>query len=319
MNTHLQKIIEHLQTPSTSILTLHRNPDGDSIGSNLALYEVLKSFRHTVHIYSNDPVPQYLQFLPSTKEIITRRPSENGWNNYKLYWALDMRDAKMIGDTFTFPESLKIISIDHHITENDWGNIWYRDSSAISTTILLYRIFLEAQIDITPDIATCLLTGLATDSGFFSHAKSSEPFTVTAKLIDLGARYEEITTNIQKNMDFRDIQFISYALGKAQIFEDKKALIIAIPYEDWIMYVNEDDKSSLLKRYIQSINGTDVGITIIEKSPKKFRISFRSRNPEYDVNQVASKIGGGGHKNASGAYIEANSVENAIQIILNLL
>lgn len=319
MKTPAQQINHHINTPAKSVLTLHRRPDGDSIGSNLALYHLLKAKGHDVTLFSKDPVPEFLDYLPGTDDVVICDPMSIPWGSFDLYWALDMGEFSMTGSTAPVPTSCTIINIDHHATNEGWGTINHVVSSDISCATVLYALFKELQQPVTKEMGVCLLTGLSTDSGFFAYIDSGKPLHIAAELIDdVGVNYQEIVFNIQRQMNIEDVVFLGNALSHISVDYEKKAAILAIPHTSWLQYGNNTDKTHLLIGYLQSINGTEFGVLIIEEKPKLFRIRLRSRNRNFDVAAMAKSMGGGGHKNAAGATLEGMSMEEALATILSL-
>jgi len=324
MNTSLNTVVldviaSHLKKPGKSVLTLHRSPDGDSVGSNLALYHVLRSLGHTVTIYSKDPVPEKLHFLHEVQEIQVLPPEEIPFDQYDVYWALDMAEQHMLGSELTLPTHLPVITIDHHVSNPGWGTINLIQPESIAAAEVLCDVFRALNIRITPEIATCLMTGLATDSGFFKYCRSHAPFEVAAHLIKEGAAYQNMVISITKEQTLEDLQFIGKGLDLMKIVPEKRCCYIAISYDVFLAYCAMDDtRTDLLTTYLSSVHGTDYGILIVEKEPQSFRISFRAKNDSVDVSAKAAQIGGGGHRAAAGARIDGTSFEEVVTLLTSL-
>jgi phosphoesterase RecJ-like protein len=314
--THLEQLINR---PQKSVLVLHRSPDGDSIGSNLAFYHLLKSKGHTVTLYSKDEVPEYLAFLPGTDQVEVQFPEDIRFDQYDTFWAIDMATLNMIGAEITLPKQLQVVNIDHHISNPAWGTINLIEPTAIAASEVLTKMFQACKIEITTDMATCLMTALATDSGFFKYCRTPESFRIAAILMESGANYENIVYQILQKTRVEDLQFLGVALGRLKIYEKQKAAIITIPLDIYNAYRSEGESTDILNSYTSTIDGTDFGVLITEKELNQFQISFRSRTPGYDVSVLASQLGGGGHKAAAGARIERNSIEEAVEAVLALV
>ena len=132
---------EIVNNPAKTVLTLHQNPDGDSIGSNLALYRVLQDKGHDVMIYSKDPVSPKFSYLQNIDQIHTIAPSDIHWYEFDRFIALDMGGPEMLGETVLFPDKLDITTIDHHKTNNEWGRKNIVKPHAISTSSVLFEEF----------------------------------------------------------------------------------------------------------------------------------------------------------------------------------
>jgi phosphoesterase RecJ-like protein len=308
-----QRIAELLDNPSKAVLTLHRRPDGDSVGSNMALVNVLKARGHTVDVFCIDPVPEYLSFIPGTDVVRVQSPLEIRWHDYDVYWALDMSAPDMLGEQVSFPKDLEIVVIDHHRTNQGWGVTNLVEPESISTASVLYSLFDRLKITMNVDMGLALLTGLATDSGFFSYIENAAPLRTAADIIErTGANYQNIVFNIQRHTNLEDVLFLGNALTHMQVDYEKKIAWLPIPNKSWVNYGLAGQNSHMLTGYIQSINGTDIGIMIIEEKPGAFRVQFRSRDRSYDVSALAAKFGGGGHKNAAGAKLTGDSIEEVM-------
>ncbi len=317
MNPIYSTIANRIQTSQKNVLTLHRRPDGDSIGSNLAFASVLTAAGKDVDIYSIDEVPDYLQFLEGSDKIKVLSPDEIRWGNYDTFWALDMSATDMLGAEVTFPPGLEIVVIDHHKTNEGWGKTNLVDETAVSTTQVLYDLFKAEKISYNQEAAMAMLTGLATDTGFFKFIENGRPLQVGADLIDSHKlKYQTILFNIQQQLNIEDVLFVGAALSFIKVNYDKKVALLPIPHKDWINFGAAGQSSHMLTGYISSINGTDLGVIITEERPGEFRLNFRSRDRSYDVSELAKKMGGGGHKNASGAKIKAENIDEAIAMLL---
>lgn len=314
------QILQHLNTPGKAILSLHRRADGDSLGSNLALYFVLKAKGHDVTITSIDPVPEFLMFLPSADIVKIQKPSAVRWHDYETFWALDMGAQDMMGEELSFPKELPIINIDHHKTNTNWGTINYVIPDAVSCASVLYELFQENTIEYSKETAFCMLVGLLTDTGFFKYINQGAPLRMAADLMDTHKLdYQSIIFNIMSQLNIEDVIFMGSALAHMRIDVEKKAAILPIPFISDVNYEMVADKTHLLTSYLQSINGTEFGMLIIEKSKGSFRIQLRSRNRDFDVSALAQKLNGGGHKNAAGASVEAATIDEAIAKVLALV
>jgi phosphoesterase RecJ-like protein len=306
-------------TPQKAILTLHRRPDGDSVGSNLALYEVLRSLGHEVTIYSRDVISHNLNFLPNVHKIQIMNPAAINWQHFDTYWSLDMSALEMIGGEVQLPGTLQVINIDHHFTNNRWGTHSFIDSQEISTASILFKIFKKLDIRITKEIATCLMTGLTTDSAFYTAAIDSRVFKTAGELMEYGANYRDIIFNTKNQMFPEDLHFLSECLKNLYVDPKKRVAFITVPYMTWTNIGVSETKNYLLTDYIRTLKGTDFGVVIIEESPGICRLEFRSRHPTFDVSVLAVKLGGGGHKNAAGARIENTTIEEVKNNVLSLL
>lgn len=312
----IKQIKTHLSRPQKSLLILHRSPDGDSVGSNMAMYHVLKALGHTVTVYSKDPVPPRLLFVPGADTVEITSPEEIALDQYDVYWGIDTAELHMTGTNLELPENLTSINIDHHISNPGWGSINLVDAKAAAAASVLFELFIELKIEITPDIATCLLTGLSTDSGFFQYSRNSKPFAIAAELIDKGAAFQKIVIEITKQYSSEDFEYIGKGLEQIQVDTELEMCLIKIPHDIYEAYCSDGSRSELLTPYLASVAGTRFGILITEKEPGSFRISFRAKDDSIDVSKIAQSFGGGGHKAAAGARIDTEDMDTVVAQIL---
>lgn len=299
---------------------LHRSPDGDTIGSNLAMYHLLRSSGHTVTIVSKDEVPEAFMFLPEAKQIQVVPPQEVPYEQYDIFWSIDMADPKLSGGEIELPDDLKTVIVDHHISNTGWGTINVIQPDSIAAAEVLYQIINSLKMTITPQIALCLLTGLATDSGFFQYCRNERPFYTASALIEHGAAYQTIVVNLTKQRSVEDLQFIGKAIEHLTLIPEKNMCYIAIPHDVFEAYCSEDSsKTDMLTTYLSSVKGAAFGVLFVEKEPQKIRMSFRAKSDAVDVSKMAAQLGGGGHKAAAGARIDGKTLEEVIGIVTNLV
>lgn len=304
-----------LVTKARSVLTLHRHPDLDSIGSNLALAHILTKLGHEVTLYSNDEIPEDFLFLPGAQDILILPAAEIPWNTFDVYWALDMAEIDRMGAT-QHPSGLHTVVIDHHDTNEGWGtvNIVERDQAATATILL--HIMNDLHIEIDEVTAQCLLTGIAGDTGFFKYAVTPEILADAAFLIEHGADYDMLTNRILNQMDFADLQFTAAVLQRAKLYPEKKCMLISIPNDIWKDLGKGGTKDIYIVKYLAEIKDTLFGGLLIEEEPGNIRVRFRSHDSQYNVAELAQKFGGGGHTRASGAQVLGKGLEELIEEIL---
>jgi phosphoesterase RecJ-like protein len=258
-------------------------------------------------------------FLSGAKDVHIIAPEEVVLDQYDVLWGVDIAEFHMSGHDSQLPPNLVTINIDHHISNPGWAAINLIEANTIAAAEVLYHLFTQLKIDITPDIATCLLTGISTDSGFFQYCKSGTPFRAAAELIDKGAEYQKIVIEVTKQYSGDDLAYIGKGLELMQVFPDKKLVIIQVPYDVYLAYCSDTSRSELLTPYLASVAGTTVGVLITEKEPHSFRISFRAKDTSVDVSAIAAKLGGGGHKAAAGARVDGQTMDEVTKVISDLI
>jgi len=307
-------IVDFLQNTKGSILILtHENPDGDSLGSGIALYKFLKKKGKEVYIGSKDGVPHFLDFLPGAEEVI-----KPGNKFYDIGIVVDASGFYRVG---TEVKVGKKIRIDHHIGGDFYGIYDYIDPTAPATAVLIYEIIKawdETAID--KEIATCIYTGLATDTGFFRYSNTDErTFELAKELVYYGADPYYVYTMFSERESVNKMKLIAKVLDTLQLHENGIVAGITIfkrfleetgtTYEDTEGLVN----------YPRSIEGVRVAYAITEKPEEGiWKVSLRAKG-NVNVGKIAERLGGGGHKYASGAKIKANSYEEAMNKLLSAI
>lgn len=309
-NNTLEEIITAIKKAKNILLTLHLNPDGDSVGSNLAMYLSLKKLRKNPKIYSADKVyPGYL-FLPKANQIIYKDPADLNLKNFDLYISLDTSPfGRVSRKIFNLPPNLKSINIDHHITSDFTSHLNLIEPKASSTSELVYTLLKRAGIGLDKNIATCLLTGITTDTAGFRHPNTTPKILrIAADLLAYGVNYEVLIRKLFQSSSFETLKIWGKYLDNLKI--DKKYKFIwsklSYPTLEKIRASQEEISSaynSLVSGPLIGVRGTKLALLLTEGRPGLVRGNFRTRK---DVNsaKIAQALGGGGHKRAAGFDIK---------------
>lgn len=311
-----------LQEPQKIVIIPHRNPDGDAMGSTLGLFHYLKQFQEEVVIIAPNEFPGNLAFLPdSDKVIIFERNKETATRILEaatLIFTLDFNALHRTGEMGLTLEKLKatFIMIDHHEAPDSYATVTYSDTSFGSTCEMVYQ-FIEALGDldkINKTIATCLYTGITTDSGSFRFPKTT-PAThrIVAKLIEKGVENYSIHNDLYDNNSYNSLQLLGRALQNMQVLPEFKTSFITLSQKelDEFHYVKGDTEG--IVNYGLSIKGIIFTAIFIENRDENIiKISLRSQG-DFDVNKFAREFfNGGGHKNAAGGKSHA-TLEDTIK------
>ncbi len=308
----LSNITEVISQSTTIGITFHTSPDGDSLGSALALFTALRNISKHVYIISKEALPDSFGFLPFSDEISGHKPNPSLETD--LVIVLDCGNKARINavlDNFTG----KIINIDHHVTNELYGDINYVDSSAAATAEIVYSLILALNTPITQDIATCLYTSLLTDTGSFKYSSTSNnTHRIAGALIDTGIDFTAIHRLVYDNKDFKYIKLTAKVLDNLYLMHKDTICVMEIK-EDLLReldYYLED--SSELVAYGLTIKGVEVAALFKEKNGG-VKVSLRSKD-KVDVRKVAEFFSGGGHIKASGIFLPNISIEEAKKAIL---
>ena len=286
---------EHfLQTPI--LITGHINPDGDAIGSALALKLLLTSMdiQATVSFDVTGDLPSNLDHLPY--ELIST-PTEK---SYKTVFVFDCGNSSRLGNLENLViNSEKVVVVDHHI-DPTFGDLQIIDPKAASTTQVLYRIFKNENLKISREIADCLMTGLITDTGRFQYSNTDEEvFTIAADLMSLGSNLSLISEKIYGSIELNALKLQSSVIDRLELDEDLKFIYSVVYQEDYKKYNTTAAETDSLIDVVRLAKESDIALLLKEQKDGTYKGSLRSRT-EFNVQQLASFFDGGGHKAASG-------------------
>lgn len=324
----IQEIQQLLSTPKKIAIIPHRNPDGDAMGSALGLYHfLLKNNQHPVVISPNE-FPDFLAWIPGSETVKIfekdKKKCTKVLEESELIFTLDFNALHRVGEMENVLNKLKIpfIMIDHHQSPDDYAAITYSDVSFGSTCEMLYNFisFLGKKSNIDKTIATCIYTGILTDSGSFRFPKTTgTTHRIIADLIDLGVENTEIPMLLYDNSSFERLQLLGKALQNMKVLTEHKTTYTTLKQEelDSFNYIKGDTEG--IVNYGLSIKGIVFTAIFIENAEEKIiKISFRSQG-DFDTNQFARDyFNGGGHRNAAGGKSEL-SMEETVRQFENLV
>ena len=286
------------------VLACHVNPDGDALGSMLGLALALIPLGKDVVCLSEDGVPDILQFLPGT-ELIARTTDVPAFD---LALVVDSGDLPRVGDSVKpiIGRARRVVDIDHHVTAGAFGDIRVLDSHAASTAEIVYALLQTLGAPITPEISTCLFTGIITDTGSFRFQNvTPNTLRVAAKLLEAGAPPAHISENVFENRTFAATCLLGHALSSSTQTSDGQIVWAHITAKDFREIGATDQDTEGVVNYVRGVRGAEVGVLFREMENGKIRVSLRARE-SVNVAEIASLFGGGGHRMASGCTVEAS-------------
>lgn len=304
----MKKMINLINQSKTVAIFFHINPDGDAVGSSLALKYALEQMGKTVTVFSNDKISEKLEFL-DCKVIKTTKITEK----FDLAIVVDCPDIKRIGNMINVYKNCKhSVNIDHHLNNLRFADITIVDEKASSTCEILFDIFSKMNVNFTKDISLALYTGLATDSGCFMYNVTPTIHSKAEFLIKNIDNVEQINFILFRQKKLEEISLYAEAINKLEYYFDNRFAITNITQKD-LKKFNTDDNSTIgLIFLLSGLKNIDILCVMCEESNGKYKIAFRSNTT--DVCAFASLFGGGGHKFASGCkiYGTKNTVKNKI-------
>ncbi|MGB6882119.1 MAG: bifunctional oligoribonuclease/PAP phosphatase NrnA [Microgenomates group bacterium] len=313
-----RQIFKEIKGAGKIVINCHRGPDPDSVGSALALYQVLQSLDKEVEVICPDNLLDSYRFLRFSEKVKRINFEKFDFSSFDLFIVLDSADWGMVTGNISISQpDIKTIVIDHHRTNRGFGKINLIDSKASSTAEVLYLLFEDWEVKITEDIASALLAGIIGDTGVFQFPGASVRTLAIAKdLMEKGADKNEIIFNIYNSLDFNLIKFWGEILLRMEKDEKERFVWSAIPLKVYDEFSRpESAKETAATMFSRVVKDTDFGMIIIEKKEKTTAVSLRSRT-DFDVSKIAVALGGGGHKLAAAAEIEGLKFDKAVDKIL---
>lgn len=315
----IQAIQLLLATPKKIAIIPHRGPDGDAMGSTLGLYHFLLKNNHQPTVIAPNDFPDFLAWLPGSETVkIFEKDTENCTKileEAELIFTLDFNAFHRTGEMEHTLAKLTapFIMIDHHQKPDDYATYMYSDTTFGSTCEMIYNFisFLGKKEDLDKTIATCIYTGILTDSGSFRFpGTTGNTHRIIAELIDLGVENTQIPVLLFDNSSYSRLQLLGRALQNMKVFEEHKTSYTSLTQSelDSFNYVKGDTEG--IVNYGLSIKGILFTAIFIEnKDEKIIKISFRSQGG-FDVNQFArDHFNGGGHSNAAGGRSDVSMEE----------
>jgi len=331
MNTNEITALKNLLRSKQQIVVIpHKNPDGDAIGACLGLYHYLKLNNHQCHIIAPNDYPNFLKWMPEEKSILKydsqNKDSDKLIADADLIFTLDFNALNRIGEMGTTVEQAQGIKvmIDHHQKPDDYAQFMYSDVSMSSTCEMIYN-FIEMMGDIdkiTPEIATCLYTGIMTDTGSFRFSSTtSKTHKVVADLIDKGANNSEIHNNIYDANSYSRLQLLGRALSNLKVLPEYRTAYITLTQEELNTFNFKKGDTEGFVNYGLSLEGIVLAAIFIENQQEGIiKISLRSKG-NFSVNELSrAHFDGGGHTNAAGGKSNLSlndTVEKFISILPN--
>jgi phosphoesterase RecJ-like protein len=315
----IQAIKLLLATPKKIAIIPHRGPDGDAMGSTLGLYHFLLKNNHEPIVIAPNDFPDFLAWLPGSETVkIFEKDIDNCTKileEAELIFTLDFNALHRTGEMEHTLAKLKapFIMIDHHQKPDDYSAYTYSDTSFGSTCEMVYNFisFLDKKEDLDKTIATCIYTGILTDSGSFRFpGTTGNTHRIIAELIDLGVENTQIPVLLFDNSSYSRLQLLGRALQNMKVFTEYKTSYTSLTQAelDEFNYIKGDTEG--IVNYGLSMRGINFTAIFIEnKDEKIIKISFRSQGG-FDVNEFArAHFNGGGHSNAAGGKSEQSMEE----------
>jgi phosphoesterase RecJ-like protein len=304
MKPHLKiidRILEEINGHRTFCVVGHIRPDGDCIGSQLAVTLALRDQGKKVTCWNEDPMPDKLKFLDPDKLVQKPKPGME----FDCVIATDAASFERLGKTGACVSDRKVlINIDHHASNTRYGDINWVSAKEASSGEIIFRFMKAAGWPITPAIADCLFTAVSTDTGSFQYP-STKPSTynVAGELVKRGADLAKICHEVYQSYPLSRAKLLKHVYNKFRLTHHDQIAYFWLKQADYTRTGAKPDDSEGLIDHIREIEPVVIACLFEEITPELTRISLRSKNEKVNVNEIAAQFGGGGHRAAAGARI----------------
>jgi len=304
-----QKTWKYIINSKHILLVSHVNPDGDTLGSVLAMYDALKRSGKKVSLYNGTKeLPHIYDFLPNINRIKYTIP--------KYFDLVISCDCGSFDRLRIDKGDYTLINIDHHLSNKNFGDINVVDVASASAGMVVYKLLVKNHIRISKDCAVCLYVSLVEDTGFFSYSNVNEKtFEDASNLVKLGANPTKIASLLKSRLSLAKVRLLGYMLNDFELYFEAKIAFVYI--------CNEVLQKTGAKRYdtkniintLRDIVNVQVAVMVLEEKNGGFKVSIRSKN-EIDISYITKEFGGGGHKNAAGFEVASSDFNNLKEKIL---
>ena len=305
-------MIEVLRKAPKVALFSHVSPDGDCIGSMLALGLALEKMGKEVSFYNPNPVPSYLAFLPGSSRVSQELPSPQP-ETLLFVDCTDLGRVKLSRPEIS--EGSTVLNLDHHISNLFFGDFNWVDAQASAVGEMALTLIGQMGVKLDVDMATNLYTAIVTDSGCFQYSNTTaQTHRLTADLLDLGVDFSRIHHHIFNQKPLAQIKLLQCALDGLEIHADGQLAIMMLSAEDFENSGADQEMSEGLVNHARSIEGVEVAVLLKEVGPQEIKGGLRS-NLWLNVNEIAALFGGGGHHRAAGCTLRIPMAEAKQRII----
>ena len=291
------------------LITSHVNPEPDALGSELAVYELLKKLGKKASVVNSEPVSEHYRFMEGV-DIIKQRPDKNA--RFDAAVVVDCPNLKRTGKVNAFLKDIKyIINIDHHISNENFGNVNVVKPDASSAAEIVYEIYRKRNIRISKKVALYIYMAILTDTGSFNYSNTSGvTHAVVSELLGYGIKPDSVSSLVYENKKFADLKLLGEVLSSLTLVLNNKVAYMVCTNEMIRKTGSSVTATENFVNFARSVRGVKVAVLFREEPGKKglFKISLRSKGA-VSVNKIALYFEGGGHKHAAGCVVAGSFPE----------
>ncbi len=310
------EVLSAVHAAGSVLLLCHVSPDGDTLGSALALKRRLERMGKKAQIMVDGTIPAMLGFLPQADTVLTAKDAAQP---YDLAIGVDVSSLDRLGACQAlFESALKSAVIDHHETDPGYGQVNMIDGDAPATAILIYRLFQEMDMPIDREEAVCLYTALSTDTGNFIYdSTNAESFAMMEALMTAGLPLTECSRRLFRTKEEAFVRLLAQVLPTLRVVENGRAAGLTLTLEGMRQAGANGGHCDGIVDYAIDLRGVGMAYFIREMEDGRVKASLRALEP-YRVDQLAASLGGGGHRLAAGVTLEMK-LDEAVQTIERML
>jgi bifunctional oligoribonuclease and PAP phosphatase NrnA len=303
----VKSVVSTLKKAKSILIVTHRRPDGDALGSALALGISLVSLGKKVSYYDADPVPKNLTFLQDSQKFQQTLKSDQ----YDVACIVDCPSPARVGEDFeAFKGYQTLVVIDHHqVLGQSYGDVRFIDPTAAACSVLIYQVIKALKAKMTPDIAEALYCALMMDTGSFCYPNTDESVLKMAReLVKSGAEPSKVAEHLFEGYPVARLRLLALTLSSLEISDNGHYASVTVTQDMLLQTQGDEEMIEGFVQFPRSINSVQVALQFKEVNPECCRISLRSKGL-VNVAQIADQFGGGGHRNAAGLEIKGSVAE----------
>lgn len=300
----LKTLVSKIKKADSFLIATHENPDGDGIGSILALAEGLRQLGKKTTLYIKDPVPKMYHYLPGYKKIKQTLPKKT---QFDLSFLVDLGELERVGPDFiACPGRKETISLDHHAKGEHNADFNFCLPKQASSGEVIYKILEALKVKFTKSMATCIYTAMVTDTGSFKYSNTTqETFAIAAELMKQKIDVWQVAMNCFESSTLGRMDYLKRVLNTLEVHSSKKVAWVVMKQSDLKASGATADEAEGFINYPRSIDGVEVAIAFKEIGEDFYKLSFRSKH-YVNVAEIAEMFDGGGHIRASGCKMKGS-------------
>lgn len=299
----LDAVVAEIRGRHRFLVVAHENPDGDALGSLLALTLGLRALGKDAEMFLSQPGPIPAEYRFLDLDGIGNEPPAD--LSERVLLAVDCANTKRIAEDDTVVDgAARVVDIDHHHDNSRFGDVNLIVDDASSTAEIVRDILRKLDVELTPQIAQALYVGLVTDTGRFQYTNTTpKSLRLAAELVEAGADVHGVFRHVYESVQFAKLKLLARALERAQLFEGGRLVVSYLLKDDFGDVGAEEPYSEGIIDHLRSVEGSEM-VALIREPPRNEgparRVSLRSSHDEVDVSAIARELGGGGHRQAAG-------------------